>query len=196
VGVLQFVSSLVHALAWPVVVLVAVLLLRRPIAQALAGPMKRFKVGPAGVEAEFWQVSTVVEEALSPGGSGRMPRPASWTPFRAEMLKLAEVSPGGAILAALSEVETQLRRRVETTDAKASGMSLSELTREALARGLINDQTATAIEGLNVMHLLAIQGQGGETDARRAEEFITLAEAVLFALKSGMPVTRQVGRSE
>ena len=51
-----------------------------------------------------------------------------------------------------------------------------------LARGALNDQTARAIRGLVVMRGLAVHAPDTELGTKRALEFITLANAVLYTL--------------
>jgi hypothetical protein len=50
---LAFIASLVHSLAWPAAIAVAVIVLRRPIGVALGRGVRRLRAGP--VEVEFDQ---------------------------------------------------------------------------------------------------------------------------------------------
>ncbi len=64
------------------------------------------------------------------------------------------------------------------------GLSAAELVQRARQRGLVTDATVNAVDGLRVMHMLAVLDHGGRNvDTRRAEEFITLAGAVLYTLR-------------
>jgi hypothetical protein len=50
---LAFIASLVHSLAWPAAIAVAVIVSRRPIGGALGRGVRRLRAGP--VEVEFDQ---------------------------------------------------------------------------------------------------------------------------------------------
>jgi hypothetical protein len=72
---LSFVAALVRSLAWPAAVVVAVVVLRRPLVRWLAVPPRRVKVGPGGVEAEWSDPKTgrdgsARDKRLRPGDAG------------------------------------------------------------------------------------------------------------------------------
>ncbi|MFF4598135.1 hypothetical protein [Amycolatopsis sp. NPDC001319] len=73
-GVLEFISSLVSSLAWPVVVTTLVIVLRKPIARLLtARPLKSFKAGPGGLELHYLDekleaAAAHISEAKEPRG--------------------------------------------------------------------------------------------------------------------------------
>jgi hypothetical protein len=63
-------------------------------------------------------------------------------------------------------------------------MTVSELAQAALERDLITSSTKDAIDGLVVMHTLALLEEGGRRlDVGKAIEFITFTEAVLYTIK-------------
>jgi hypothetical protein len=49
----QVVASVIGSLAWPVAVVALALLFRRPLRHLLSGQVRRWKVGPGGLEMEF-----------------------------------------------------------------------------------------------------------------------------------------------
>jgi hypothetical protein len=63
---------------------------------------------------------------------------------------------------------------------KLTSRGLASLVRE---RGLISDETLTAVEGLSVFRNLTAHG-GGDIGTDRAREYLALADAVLYALRS------------
>ncbi len=70
----------------------------------------------------------------------------------------------------------------------AAGLNVAELARLAHARGLINTTNLNAVEGLGVMHTLAmLDGAGTRLDAAKAREYVALTEGVLYALRSQPP---------
>jgi hypothetical protein len=59
------------------------------------------------------------------------------------------------------------------------------LARLANEHGLISDQTLAAIEGMSVLRNLMAHSRGaGEIGVDRAREYLALADAVLYALRS------------
>ena len=157
---LSFVASLVRSLAWPGAVVIAVVVLRRPLVGWLAMPPRRLKVGPGGVEAEWSEQTARVVGSLTPkpGGAGAVPEPGEAAPeasdFAREMLALVDAaSPIAAV--------------------------------EAHARGLVNTANLDAVEGLGVMHTMAVLDTNRERlEPAKAREYVALAEAVLYALRT------------
>ncbi len=190
---LSFVASLVRSLAWPAAVVVAVVVLRRPLVGWLAVPPRRVKVGPGGVEAEWSEQTARVVESLTPkpGGTGEVPEPGAAVPeasdFAREMLTLVDTaSPIAAVEASYQQVGRVLADMVETSEpGSAAGLNVGQLARAAHARGLISTANLSAVEGLGVMHTMAVLDTNGERlEPAKAREFVALAEAVLYALRT------------
>jgi hypothetical protein len=194
----QFVSSIVASLAWPVAVVVIVIVLRKSIAGVLDGPVKSLKVGPGGVELEKWdRVATEVRgevgapptegEAVGPvrvteAGPPPLPEPAFG--LREELQTVAEAAPRAAVVEAFGRVEGQLRSMVGRVDANASlKMGGRALARVGLEQSVINEETFNAIDGLSVMRNLAAHGTD-DLDPARALEYLDLADAVLYAMRN------------
>ena len=57
------------------------------------------------------------------------------------------------------------------------------LARMARQRDLISDETLAAIEGLSVLRDLTVHS-GGDIGVGRARDYLALADAVLYALRS------------
>jgi hypothetical protein len=157
---------------------------RAEVSDLLAAPLKRVKVGPAGFEAEWGEaVRMVVRGAGAPPAvtAGEAP-----TEFQQEMSQLAQdASPIAAVVASLAKVETALR---EILAAQAihdlHGLNAQQLVRLAKQRGIVDDATVNAVDGLSVMHTLAVlDGGGTRLDLQRTLEFVSLTEAVLFTLR-------------
>jgi hypothetical protein len=179
-----FVASLVHSLAWPAGVLVVVIVLRKPIGVALGRGVRRLKAGP--VELEFDQLQAEVREDLA-----RSPElaeaqvPALAVSLDDELARLAEVSPRAAVLAAYERIEARL---VEVLNS-AGAPSFSAVGGRALARlagqyDLISDETLTAVEGLSVLRDLTAHSPRDDIGVDRARDYLALADAVLYALRS------------
>jgi len=185
---LEFVASVVGSLAWPVTLVVIVVVARAPLVNALSAPVKRWKAGPSGVEVEYW------EHALSAARaelehSGDLASPAASAPedghgdsLRDELERLAEVSPSAAVVESFGRVEAELRSMLAAAGEAVDRLGATALARLAHRRGLVTSETLNAIEGLGVLRNLAAHGRHTDLDARRAIEFVALADAVLFAL--------------
>jgi len=182
-GALEFVASLVGSLAWPAAVVVAVLILRAPLARALSGPVKRWKAGPSGVEVEYhWQETideTRAELEQSPEAAQLLAAPPG---LDDDLARLVEVSPRAAVMEAFARVERGLRTAVGD-DAGKRYVSARQLAQAAKQRGNISEETLKSIEGLVVLRNLAAHDRVADLDAPRAMEFVVLADAVLYALR-------------
>jgi hypothetical protein len=192
---LSFVASLVHSLAWPAAAVTGVVVLRRPLVGWLAVPPRRVKVGPGGVEAEWPEQAARVVESLTAkpvpapaaAGAGEVPAGLDGDGLGADMLALIDTaSPIAAVEACYQRLGRVLAEMVEEAEpGAASGLNVSELARLAHARGVINATNLNAVEGLAVMHMLAIlDGNGGRLEAARAREYVALTEGALYALRS------------
>jgi hypothetical protein len=81
-----------------------------------------------------------------------------------------------------------LRRLVEVLDSAGAPPS-SALGGRALAqlahnRGLISDETLSAVDGLSVLRNLAAHSPSDDIGVGRARDYIALADAVLYALRA------------
>ena len=200
VDVLQFLASIVESLAWPLTVVAIVIVLRKPLASLLAGPVKSLKVGPTGVELETWdqaaaEVRTEVGTPPRPGESipiriteaGPPLEPEPAVSLREEFELLAESTPNAAVIEAFIRVESQLRASVGRLVANAPiNLGGRALARFALDQGVINDATFNAFDGLSVMRNLAAH-DGDDLDSGRALEFLDLADAVLYTIRHQRP---------
>jgi hypothetical protein len=101
----------------------------------------------------------------------------------AELRSLArDESPAASMDAGLAQVRSRLEALVATeATGPADNRTSSELVREALESGLIDNQLAVAIRGLGVLRHLA-EGQPGGPDVQEADEFSDLVVPTLFAL--------------
>lgn len=103
---LTFISNIVSALAWPIAVLMIVLVLRSPLVGLLRN-LKRLRFKDA--ELDFEQA--IIELKGIEAQEGKQ------TPLTESKLKLAELSPRGAILESWLELEEAL-----TSAAEAQGI--------------------------------------------------------------------------
>jgi hypothetical protein len=183
VGWQAFVASLVQSLAWPAGVLAVVIVLRKPIGAVLGQGVRRVKAGP--VEVEFDRIEAEVREELA-----RSPElaeahvPAPTASLREELARLAEVSPQAAVMAANQRIEARLAEVLDSAGVPpSSSMGGRRLARLARQHDLISDETLAAVEGLSVLRDLTAH-TGGDIGVDRARDYLALADAVLYALRS------------
>lgn len=176
---LDFIAALVQALAWPVAVLLIVLIFRKKITELLSERMTRFKAGPLEVEwaRQISETQAELEEA------GATP-PVTSDLMDPTMRDLAQRSPSAAIVEAFAQIESALRRVAkswlpeEDTD-RPGGLRLARLLER---RGALPEETVRAVEGLTVLRNLSAHGRAGDLTVERAVEYLALAQAVIFAI--------------
>jgi len=183
VGVLGFVASLVQSLAWPAGVVAAVVFLRKPIGAVLGQGVRRLKAGP--VEVEFDQLQAEVREELARSpelAEAKVPTPVG--SLTEVLSRLAEVSPGMAVVTAYRHIEDRLNEMLDAADVRPRDwMGGRRLAKIASEHGLLSEEARAAIEGLSVLRNLTTH-DGGEISVSRAREYLALADAVLYALNS------------
>jgi hypothetical protein len=175
----QFIASLVSSLAWPAAVVCIVLLFRARLAQLLSDNLRRLKAGP--VELEFERLISAaqaqIEEAIPAG--------TATDSIAADLAAVAHTAPTAAVIEAFARIEGKLRDLLRSAgDASADEkMGVMALVRQALDQNLITPETANAVEGLSVLRNLAAHGRTGEVSEERALDYITLVDALLYAMR-------------
>ena len=170
------------ALAWPVVVVVAVVVFGADVRKWLKERPTRVKLGP--IEAE-WSRQLAIAEANLESTPGIAESPSAQGDERiVEMLGVSsDEHPVAAIIAAASAVEEALRVRLARVGAQDFGqLGLAGLGGLARRQGIVNDETANAIQGLTVLRNLA--AHGGTPTPEQAREYVTLAAGVVYLLRS------------
>lgn len=176
---LQFIASLVGSLAWPVVVLVVLVIFRKQVRQLASRPMRRLRAGP--LEVEFDRLLSEVEVSVTTPSDAVQ----SASSEDVALARLATTSPAAAVMDAHSLVEKELRDIVRTAvpEAGVSRMAIGQLLRLAVDRKAITPETAKAVEGVTVMRNLAAHGRASEITVERAQDYLALVDAVLYALR-------------
>ena len=182
---MAFVASLVHSLAWPGGVVAIVTILRRPLGSALNRGIRRLKAGP--VEVEFDEELEEVRQELSKSpdlADADMPA-LDRNSLSDDLGRLADASPRAAVLEAFARVEGRLAELLTdspTTPPRYQGAR--HMARLAHEQHLISDETLAAVEGLAVLRNLAAHSPRDDIGIDRARDYLALADAVLFALRS------------
>jgi hypothetical protein len=182
---LDFVSRVISAVAWPLVAVFALILLRQPLKRLLTDhPLKRVKVGP--LDVEWTREIAEAETELGAGGTLVQPGPDA-TSLVKDLEAEARKAPAVAVLEAYAVLERELRSLVE---AKAD-LPADELTRRsavglarlAAKREIISPETANAVQGVSVLRNLAAHGSARDITSDQAMDYLTLVDGVLFALR-------------
>lgn len=177
---LAFVASVVSSLAWPSVVAAAVVVLPRPIGDALSRGVHRLRAGP--IEVVFDRELTAIGTEISETATKAAPEAAQ---LSRELSRLVELSPRVAVLEAFTRVEARLSQMLEDRSDVwlAPGLGLMK-AQVAHQRGWISDETLKAIEGLATLRDLIIHTPDVDLGTRRARDYIALADAILVTLGS------------
>jgi len=94
--------------------------------------------------------------------------------------------PTRAIVVAWNGLEALVRQRLGSVGVDTTVLGTAPLLDLALQRGVITGVQHRSLRGLNVMRNLAVHGER-EVDSTRAEEFLTLAEAMRVVLEITEP---------
>ncbi len=202
--VLQFFA----AVAWPVAV-VTIALLFRPELEALLDELRELHLKAGGFETllarERQRVTSLPvargEQGGLPAAPGEQPPIAKEVPeelrvephggvLTAELATLASVSPAEAVVEAYMRVDTRLREVVLGLEVPTQ-LDASALARLGVRRGVITEATARAVEGLGVLRNLAAHYGGRRVSVAEAIEYLTLVDAVLFAIDQDSRARRQ-----
>jgi hypothetical protein len=182
---MSFVASLVQSAAWPVAVFALVFLIRKPLQEAVSHRLLRLKAGP--VEAEFDREAVEVREEvrrIPEVAAAKLGQVAGETVnLSYELATLIAVSPQGAVREAFAHVEMRLEELLEAADLAHPQRSGMALARVALDHDLISPETFKAIEGLSNLRNLVAHSVGDDIGRARAEDYVAMADAVLYAMR-------------
>ena len=181
---LEFIASLFRSLAWPASAAVIVFVLRAPI----RGLIQRVsKVRGAGFEVEMGQaVETGVRRGLAADAVVRAEVIAAEGDVPTFMLTppsegvREDAAPHEVIAETFDNVQLALRAVLESVNAsQGASATMAQLVRVTLATGLISQQTALGLRGLETLAALARPDRATAADA---EEFVRLSDGAVFAL--------------
>ncbi|WP_440900408.1 hypothetical protein [Actinosynnema sp.] len=175
---LTFISQMTSALVWPVVVLIIVLVLRKPIGQLLTDPgLKKIKAWQ--FEAELDRVrSQAVEQLETASPPDEAPRVIA-----EELAADVSQAPVVAVLEAHRAIERELRDIVASSGETTTRASAAGLARLAAKKGLISEASVRSVEGVSHLRNLAAHGNARAITSEQAAEYVQLADAVLYAIK-------------
>lgn len=172
------------ALAWPTAVVVAVLLLRRPITSVLP-PIRRLRYGK--LEAEFAEGLKQAQEAVK----ALPPEPHAPTPEGiaiAHLEELATLSPRAAVVESWRQLDDAARSAVERLTLAEAPDKLSPRDYPALlaSQGVLDSELLDLFHRLRTLRNKAAHAHGSDIEVTRddALEYISLVGALLRRLAS------------
>jgi hypothetical protein len=174
-SLLGFIAALVSALAWPLAVVVIVLILRKHVPEFLRSIRK---VKFSSFELEMERTRADVESAVALTSDSPESRPT----VQVE-LESPTADPTTTILRAYRLLEEELARQLGEAGVKdADKKTANQLVALGRQKSMFNDSTAEAVRGVSVLRNLAAHGHGERTTAREAAEYVDLINAILFTL--------------
>ena len=180
---LEFISELVKALAWPVAILIIVMLLREEIAKLMPS-LRKFKAGP--LEAEFEQEVKAITESVNVTGKSENTQ-ALTTVSHSFLTQLAELNPRSAILESWIRVEAAARSALESKSTSVTSPNYVPASRLAapLAQERILGPTDIALfHELRRLRNEVAHAQGFEPTQKSAHQYIDLASTLLATIES------------
>jgi len=201
---MAFTASLVHSLAWPIGLIVIVVILRRPIVAALRQGIQRLRIGPVDVVFSEKLAEAKAEIAPELAEVDADTATALDTSQSADLAILIEDNPVAAVMLAWRHVAESLRLLLEsagypfaTTEmagggarAKLRNASSVTMAKSAWRHGLINDDAYFAIRRLIELRELARHGDADEIRVDQARDYVNLARGVELFLR-GLVAARQ-----
>lgn len=189
--------DLLTGLAWPLVLLAALLIFRGEIRSVLRNRDAHVKVGPLEVAIEQARVDVEAAKALSDDGDyGERDDEAS--PVEGGTITVTELVPGalfrqanddpaGAVEGGYQHLVSALRdklARAEVDTAHLDKSSAVQLAAACLRAGLINEQTVESVQGVTVLRNLAVLRQTGELNTAAAQNYLNLITGNIYAMRA------------
>jgi hypothetical protein len=176
----QFISSLVHSLAWPGAVLVLAFAFRRQFTKLLdSDRLRRLRAGP--VDLVFDRQLAKVEESVARELPTEGEQPQLLV---TELGETAAVAPATAVLEATDRLERELATVIrEAGEGVIADRGLVALARQALDLDLITPETANAVKGIAVLRNLAAHDHMSRLSSAQAKEYLSLVDATIFAVR-------------
>lgn len=174
-SVLEFIAALIAALAWPLGLIVVVLVLRSHIPGFLKS-LRRLKL--SGFEVELERTRVDIETAVAA---------ADMLPADRENEPSAQVALGDPTTTIIREhrrLEDELRQRLKA--AKVEGFenkSANQLVALGVSNGIFTEASAEAVRGVSVLRNLAAHGPADRVAHNEAAEYVALVDATMFSLR-------------
>jgi hypothetical protein len=189
---LEFFAALVQALAWPIAVVVAVLLLRDPLG-GLIRTVRRAKYGDLDIEfgervEKLQDQTNVVRLQGRADGTGRLSGGGSITgrgknlseTLSTKVAELAAISPTAAVFEVWQAVEEAARARIPDSDQRSPRALLDALRN----KGVISDNGYYQLQELRQLRNAAVHSPDRLVSARAAILYGRVAQGLIDELSA------------
>jgi len=173
-GWLQFIATLVQALAWPIAAVIGFILFRKPILTLLSS-ISKISHGDTAInfdrQGKEVGASIVADQSALP-----LPQLEAVASITTENI--------GKIAKTWSELESIVRQRLVAKGVeRAESLSGKPVIVAARHHNLITSDQANSLMGLYTMRNLAVHGRDDEISNARTNEFLVLADAIKTVLE-------------
>lgn len=190
---LTFISKIVSSLIWPFVVILIVIILRKPLRELIAELGRRLRrIKFPGGEAEFSDELAEIKEAADEANLPPAPIAPPVEPLLLEVegdqrqwARLAELSPRAAITEAWRQVEIVMReaaRRYDIQEKKP--YSVLALIRALGKRQILTPDILAIVSDLRSIRNTAANGVEFEISRTDAADYVSLVKRVIAELST------------
>lgn len=181
---LEFISTLVGDLAWPLVILILILTLKKPISQILLG-ITKFKYN--NLEMDFGKKLTEIEKTLEEKKTitDITENRDEWHAIR----EVAEISPNAAITMAWNMVEKEIKstimRLAISPDYPPYNSTLKNIIK-LKENGLIDQETENSLNEMRILRNRSVHSNETHIKLTYSEaiRYFEIAKKVISVLKS------------
>jgi len=198
-NLLEFIAEMTQSLAWPLAVIVIVLMFHKQLQKRIEDLSKfSFPGGAAEFDKQANEVkSSLASAAAAQGGIGTVAEAGERLAVAALTTTASDTSTAqgnadgfthvGRIVATWNQIEDIVRKRLKDAGAHAGDLRGISLLTEAKSAGLLTEDQFNSLRGLNAMRNLAAHGQAGDVTEKRVTEFVVLANAIETVLSMTAP---------
>lgn len=171
----EFIASVIGHLAWPIVVVIAIFVLKEPLARLIGSTQK---IKHKGTDIIFERQAEVVRDALKPVPSDIETRGEEGeSPY-------SSATRMGRLLQAWAKVEKALAIKFEVVTKKNPPRQSFRLLAEAVKNDIITPQQLRALEALRTLRNIAAHSTEADISENQLVEFEQLASAVADQLQA------------
>lgn len=193
--ILTFIAKLADSLAWPLVVVITLILLRRPLSELLPQVKKlRYKE----LEAEFGREVAQIDEKVS----SELPEKVQAAPLpesaESKLLNLAGIAPNAAVLEAWKSIEESARSLIAQRGHQLDADSATPyfLIERVLSRGGILEPAKIKIfRDLRLLRNKVAHAEDFPLSSRQAAEYVRVAMTLCRYLDDLQQADPQTGQT-
>lgn len=184
---LTFIAEIVDATAWPIMLLVVFLVLRRQLIALLPGLQRlKWKDFEAEFSRKVQEVAAEARDALPQHEMQQVSAPSE----EFELMRLAEVSPRAAILEAWIALEGTARTALTRMGASITAREMEQPARLAealISNDFMNPSQADVLKELRRLRNAAAHATDPKVTVDDAQQFVKVASALERLIRFRMP---------